>query len=128
MFIPAGSKSTANEEPAPDEEIQWKYEVDELGEANDIDNELKIRRWVIHQMAIDENLVIRAADDFTWADKMAHDQVKEITNEEGGAIEGILIYKWNHKALRHPLQTREGNETTTAATRRAGDGDPRHDN
>jgi hypothetical protein len=25
-------------------------------------------------------------------------------------------------------QTREGNETTTAATRRAGDGDSRHDN
>jgi hypothetical protein len=35
---------TANEEPAPDEEMQWKYEVDEFGEANDIDNELKIRR------------------------------------------------------------------------------------
>jgi hypothetical protein len=45
--------------------------------------------------------VIRAADDFTWADEMAHDQVKEITNEEGEVIEGILIYKWNHKALRH---------------------------
>jgi hypothetical protein len=86
MFIPAGSKSTANEEPAHDEEIQWKYEVDELGEANDIDNELKIRRWIIHQMAIDEKLVIRAADDFTWADEMAHDQVKEITNEEGEVI------------------------------------------
>ena len=26
------------------------------------------------------------------------------------------------------LQTREGNATTTAATRRAGDGDSRHDN
>jgi hypothetical protein len=65
MFIPTGSKSTANEEPAPDEEMQWKYEVDEFGEANDIDNELKIRRWVIHQMVIDEKCVIRAADDFT---------------------------------------------------------------
>jgi hypothetical protein len=32
---------------------------------------------------------------------MAHDQVKEITNEEGEIIEGMLIYKWNHKALRH---------------------------
>jgi hypothetical protein len=38
------SKSTANEEPAPDEEMQWKYEVDEFGEANDIDNELKTQR------------------------------------------------------------------------------------
>jgi hypothetical protein len=83
MFVPTGSKSTANEEPAPDEEMQWKYEVDELGEANDIDNELKIRRWVIHQMAIDEKFVIRAADDFAWADEMVHDQ--EITTE------GILI-------------------------------------
>ena len=101
VFIPTGSKSTANEEPAPDEEMQWKYEIDEFGEANDIDNELKIRRWVIHQMAIDEKFVIRAADDFTWADEMAHDQVKEITNEEGERIDGILIYKWNHKALRH---------------------------
>ena len=86
MFIPTGSKSTANEEPAPDEEMQWKYEVDEFGVANGIDNELKIRRWVIHQMAIDEKFVIRAADDFTWADEMAHDQVKEITNEEGEVI------------------------------------------
>jgi hypothetical protein len=110
MFIHTGSKSTANEEPATDEEIQWKHEIDELGlswlefvemeEANDIDNELKIRRWVIHQMAIDEKFVIRAADDFTWADEMAHDQVKEITTEEGKA-EGLLIYKWNHTALRH---------------------------
>ena len=109
VFIPTGSKSTANEEPATDEEIQWKHEIDELGlswlefvemeEANDIDNELKIRRWVIHQMAIDEKFVIRAADDFTWADEMAHDQVKEITNEEGEIIDGMLIYKWNHKAL-----------------------------
>jgi hypothetical protein len=72
-----------------------------IREANDIDNELKIRRWVIHQMAIDEKFVIRAADDFTWADEMAHDQVKEITNEEGEIIDGMLIYKWNHKALRH---------------------------
>jgi hypothetical protein len=47
----------------------------EMEEANDIDNELKIRRWVIHQMAIDEKFVIRAADDFTWADEMAHDQL-----------------------------------------------------
>jgi hypothetical protein len=62
--------------------MQWKYEVDEFGEANDIDNELKIRRWVIHQMAIDEKLVIRAADVFAWTDEMAHDQVKEITTEE----------------------------------------------
>jgi hypothetical protein len=90
MFVPTGSKSTANEEPAPDEEMQWKYEIDEFGEANDIDNELKIRRWVIHQMAIDEKFVIRAADDFAWADEMAHDQVKEITTEEG-KIEGILL-------------------------------------
>jgi hypothetical protein len=52
-------------------------------------------------MAIDEKFVIRAADDFTWADEMIHDQVKEITNEEGEIIEGILIHKWNHKALRH---------------------------
>ncbi len=49
-------------------------------------------------------------------------------NEEGKTIEGILIYKWNHKALRHYIQTREGNGATTAATRRAGNGgDPRHD-
>ena len=111
VFIPTGSKSTANEEPATDEEIQWKHEIDELGlswlefvemeEANDIDNELKIRRWVIHQMTIDEKFVIRAADDFAWADEMAHDQVKEITNEEGEIIDGMLIYKWTHKALRH---------------------------
>jgi hypothetical protein len=101
VFIPTGSKSTANEEPAPDEEIQWKYDVDEFGEANAIDNELKIRRWAIHQMAIDEKFVIRAADDFTWADEMVHDQVKEITNEEGEITEGTLIYKWNHKALPH---------------------------
>jgi hypothetical protein len=100
MSVPTGSKSTANEEPAPDEEMQWKYEIDEFGEANGIDNELKIRRWVIHQMAIDEKFVIRAADDFAWADEMAHDQVKEITTEEG-KVEGILIYKWNHTALRH---------------------------
>jgi hypothetical protein len=53
-------------------------------------------------VVIDENFVIRAADDFTWADEVvAHDQVKEITNEEGKITEGILIYKWNHKALRH---------------------------
>jgi hypothetical protein len=32
---------------------------------------------------------------------MAHDQVKEITNEEGEIIDGMLIYKWTHKALRH---------------------------
>jgi hypothetical protein len=50
--------------------------------------------------------VIRAADDFAWADEMAHDQVKEITNEEGEIIEGILIYKWNHKALRHYTDSR----------------------
>ena len=59
---------TANEEPAPDEEMQWKYEVDEFGEANDIDNELTTRRWVIHQTP-DGNrreFVIRAADDFAW--------------------------------------------------------------
>jgi hypothetical protein len=93
MCIPTGSKSTANGEPAPDEEMQWKYEVEEFGEANDIDNELKIRRWVIHQMVIDEKFVIRAADNFTWADEVVHDQVKEITNEEGKTIEGILIYK-----------------------------------
>jgi hypothetical protein len=37
----------------------------------------------------------------TWADEMVHDQVKVITNEEGKTIEGILINKWNHKALRH---------------------------
>jgi hypothetical protein len=30
------------------EEMQWKYEVDEFGEANAIDNELKIRRWVTY--------------------------------------------------------------------------------
>jgi hypothetical protein len=59
---------------------------------------------------------------------VAHDQVKEITNEEGELIEGILIYKWNHKQGTTTLQTREGNGTTTAATRRAGDGDLRHDN
>jgi hypothetical protein len=47
MSIPTGSKSTANEDPSPDEEMQWKYEVDEFGEANGIDNELKIWRWVI---------------------------------------------------------------------------------
>ena len=93
MSVPTGSKSTANEEPAPDEEMQWKYEVDEFGEANDTDNELKIRRWVIHQVVIHEKFMIRAADDFfAWADEMVHDQVKEITTEEGKA-EGILIYK-----------------------------------
>jgi hypothetical protein len=73
--------------------MQWKYEVDEFGEANDIDNELKIRRWVIHQMAIGEKLMTRAADDFAWADEMPHDQ--ETTTE------GLLIYEWNHTALRH---------------------------
>jgi hypothetical protein len=31
---------------------------------------------------------------------MVHYQVKEITTEEG-KVEGILIYKWNHTALRH---------------------------
>jgi hypothetical protein len=70
MSIPTGSKSTANEEPAPGEEMQWKYEVGKFGEANGIDNELKIRRWVIHQVAIDEKFVIRTADDFTWADEV----------------------------------------------------------
>jgi hypothetical protein len=50
VFLPTGSKSTANEEPAPDEEMKWKYEVDEFGETNGIDNEIKIRggsytRW-----------------------------------------------------------------------------------
>ena len=45
--------------------------------------------------------MIRAADDFTWADEVAQDQVKEITNEEGEITDGILIYKWNHTALRH---------------------------
>jgi hypothetical protein len=80
--------------------MQWKYEVGKFGEANGIDNELKIRRWVIHQVAIDEKFVIRTADDFTWADEVIHDQVKETTNEEG-EIEGMLICKWNHKALRH---------------------------
>jgi hypothetical protein len=51
-------------------------------------------------VVIDEKFVIRAADDFAWADEMVHDQVKEITTEEGKA-EGLLIYKWNHTALRH---------------------------
>jgi hypothetical protein len=47
-----------------------KHEADELDQANDdaviggIDNELKIRRWVVHQLAVDEKIVIRAADDF----------------------------------------------------------------
>jgi hypothetical protein len=48
------------------------HEADELKQANDdtttddIDNELRKRRWVMHQMAVDENYVIRAADDFEW--------------------------------------------------------------
>jgi hypothetical protein len=48
-------------------------------------------------------LVVRVADDFAWADEMTHDQVKtakEIAAAEG-KTEGTLIYKWNHKALRH---------------------------
>jgi hypothetical protein len=39
--------------------MQRKYEVDELGKANDIDNELKIRRWVMYQLALDEKFVVR---------------------------------------------------------------------
>jgi hypothetical protein len=53
MFVPAGSKSTANEQPAPDEEMQWKYEVDEFGEVNDIDN-VKMRRWVYYGPVVAE--------------------------------------------------------------------------
>jgi hypothetical protein len=50
-FVPTGSKSTANEEPAPNEEMQRNTkQVDEFRKVNDIDNELKIRRrWVIYQ-------------------------------------------------------------------------------
>jgi hypothetical protein len=78
-------------------------------------------------MAIDKKFVIRAADDFTWADEMVHDQVKEITNEEGEIIGGYYNLQTESQGTTTP-HTREGNETTTAATKRAGDGDPRHDN
>jgi hypothetical protein len=50
------------------------HKDDELKQANedtitdDIDNELKKRRWIMHQMAVDDNYVIRAADDFEWVD------------------------------------------------------------
>ena len=32
---------------------------------------------------------------------MAHDLVKEKTNEEGEIVDCIQAFKWNHKALRH---------------------------
>jgi hypothetical protein len=51
-FIATGSKSTANEEMHEDDELK---QANEDTITDDIDNELKIRRWIMHQMAVDEN-------------------------------------------------------------------------
>jgi hypothetical protein len=56
----ANRQQMRNQRLMTDEEMQWKYEVDEFGEANDIDSKPKIRRWVIHHIAIGEKFVIRA--------------------------------------------------------------------
>jgi hypothetical protein len=88
-FILIGSKSTANEE---------MHEADELKQANDdaitgdIDNELKIRRWVVHQLAVDEKIVIRAADDFEWVDKMVYDRAKEVIQKQKFPSKSTLFH------------------------------------
>jgi hypothetical protein len=67
----------------------------------------------MYQLALDEKLVIRAADDFAWADEMAHDQVKEITTEEGkteGTLSNLQMESQGTTAL-CILQTREGDAT-----------------
>ena len=49
----------------------------------------------MHQLAVDKNYVIRAADDFEWVDEMVYDRGKE-------QVDGIMVYICNHKArLRH---------------------------
>ena len=54
----------------------------------------------MHQLAVDEKNVTRAADDFEWVEKMAYDRAKEVAIAEGKA-DGILAYIWNHTTLRH---------------------------
>jgi hypothetical protein len=89
--------------------VEEMHEADEPKQANNgtttgdidnIDNELKMWRWVVHQMAVDEEFVIRAADDFEWVDEMAYDRAKEVTIVEG-EVDGIQVYISNHTTLRH---------------------------
>jgi hypothetical protein len=84
----------------------------------------------VHQLAVDENFVIRAAGDFEWVDEMVYNRAKEVTTAEGKA-DGIPWYTFgitrNHGTT-VDWRRKCSYEGSNKKSKSTSDGDPDHHN